>query len=130
MMKNIFSIIIIAALILIVCFISCSKENSQDLSVSASVATCDTVDMKYTINVLPILQAHCYNCHATGNTGASGGVYLDSYASLKVWVDNGYFGGDITHSPGYVGMPYGLPMLDTCDINIIISWLNNGAQNN
>jgi hypothetical protein len=27
-------------------------------------------------------------------------------------------------------MPYGSPKLDDCDINKIISWVNNGAQDN
>jgi len=92
--------------------------------------TCDTVDMKYSSNIVPILQAHCYVCHGNVNTGGSGGINLDGYENLIKWVNNGYFLGNVRHDPGYVGMPYKMPKLDTCTISKMESWVNHGAPNN
>jgi hypothetical protein len=109
--------------------ISCSKSSEDKLQNNGG-GSCDTTDMKYTANVLPILQANCYSCHGNGNTAGSGGISLDGYANLKQYADNGFLAGNITHSPGYVGMPYGLPKLPDCEINTILDWINRGAQNN
>jgi hypothetical protein len=47
---------------------------------------------------------------------------------------NGTYGGyliaDITHSSGYTGMPYMKPKLDSCSINQIVAWKEQGAFNN
>ena len=127
-MKNRFFIISGFTGFVLLLLISCSKT-SEDKLVSSRVSGCDTANMQYTANVLPILQANCYSCHGNGSTDGSGGIHLDSYASLKQYADNGYLRGNITHAPGYIGMPYGLPKMDDCSINKILDWINRGAQN-
>ncbi|HVY74595.1 MAG TPA: hypothetical protein VG890_07180 [Puia sp.] len=107
---------------------SCSKANEEELS-GGSGGSCDTTGMKYTANVVPILQMNCYSCHGEGNTSGSGGIRLDTYDNLKVYADNGYLVGNITHAPGYVGMPFGQPKMDDCSINTIVDWVNRGAPN-
>ena len=131
-MKNRYSIPLIGGLILLCGALSCSKQNVANLTpvVPVTPSGCDTVNMKYTANVIPVLQANCYSCHGSGSTGGSGGISLDGYVAIKHWADNGRLIGDITHADGFVGMPFGRPKLDTCSINKIISWVNNGAQNN
>ena len=132
-MKNKYSISVIGGLILLCGALSCSKQNEGNLTPVVPVtppSACDTSNMKYTANVLPILQANCYSCHGSGSTGGSGGISLDGYAAIKRWADNGTLVGTITHADGFVAMPYGKPKLDTCSINKIISWVKNGAQNN
>lgn len=109
--------------------ISCSKSSEDKLNNNGGSA-CDTVNMKYATDVLPILQANCYSCHGNGNTAGSGGISLDSYDGLKKYADNGYLAGNITHAAGYIGMPYGLPKLPDCEINTILDWIKRGAQNN
>jgi hypothetical protein len=47
-----------------------------------------------------------------------------------MYADNGDLIGNITHAPGHVPMPYGLPKLPDCEINKFIDWVNNGALNN
>lgn len=106
---------------------SCTK-GSQD--VLSGGATCDTVGMQYTANVVPILQENCYSCHGTGNTAGSGGILLEGFANIKPYATNGQLVGNVTHAPGYVPMPYGLPKLPDCEVNTIVDWVNNGAQNN
>ena len=106
---------------------SCTKS-SQDIL--GGTQSCDTVNMKYTEDVVPILSANCYSCHGTGNTAGSGGILLEGYANLQKWANDGYLVGNVTHAPGYIGMPYGLPELPSCEVNTIVDWVNNGAQNN
>lgn len=123
---NKFLIAVVGSLALIA--LSCSKTSEQALDPSTS--SCDTVNMKYSANVVPILQSICYDCHSLTTNGISGGIILEGYSNLKFRVDNGDLIGAITHAPGYTPMPFELPKLSDCDINTIRSWINNGAQNN
>lgn len=93
-------------------------------------SVCETQNMSYVNNILPILKNNCYSCHSTGNSVGSTGVLLNNYDSLMTYVTNGYLIGDITHSAGFVAMPYMKPKLDTCSINQISAWVNQGAPNN
>jgi hypothetical protein len=118
-----------AALItMVMAMASCAKENDETLMAQEQNNTCDTVNMKYSVNVVPILSANCYSCHANGIVNA--GVTLDSYANVIQQVPNGFIIGAITHAPGFVPMPYGLPQLSPCDIAIIKAWIDEGAPNN
>ena len=117
------------------CFflISCSKTNEVTQSSSSSSSTgsaggCDTVNMKYAANVLPIIQANCYSCH--GNGLSTDGISLDSYDKLKKQADNGNLTNVITHANGYPAMPYNEPKLADCDINKIKDWIARGTNNN
>lgn len=112
-----------------VAVVACSKENEQNLTPPViGVPACDTVNIKLAANVAPILNTYCYNCH--GNGRAQGGVKLDVYAELKLWVNSGDLLGAITHATGYSPMPKGGSKLSDCDINKIKAWINRGALNN
>ena len=137
-MKNRFVITLLIVAVPTLFYISCSKSSADQQPPVVTPApggggtttTCDTEDMKYATNVVPILQARCYSCHGGGNTGGSGGISLDNYNSLKTYADNGILKGNITHAPGFVGMPYLQAKMDDCTINKILDWINRGAQNN
>ena len=127
--------IAIAAAVIIFYAIGCSKSNDVTLATGGPGTTppppaCDTINMKYAANVIPILQASCYSCHGASNNGGSGGIILDNYANLKKWADNGTLVGNITHAAGFVPMPYGQAKISDCNINKIISWVKNGAEDN
>lgn len=92
-------------------------------------ATCDTVNMKYSTDIVPILTANCYVCHG-GNASNSGGRKFDSHALLLNYVNSGKLVKAITHSSGATPMPYQLPKLPECTINKIKAWVNRGAPNN
>lgn len=103
---------------------------------------CNTSNMSYEFNIKPILKNNCYTCHSNGNTAGSYGILLDSYDNLvtRGWVnpfnaDKSILVGDIEHWPpdstyNYVPMPYMKHKLDTCSINQIVAWINQGALNN
>ena len=46
---------------------ACKKENEETLiNKQGGPGVCDTANMKYTVNVLPIIQNNCYSCHGNG----------------------------------------------------------------
>jgi hypothetical protein len=106
----------------------CAKENEEHLS--GGTGGCDTLDVSYSLQIVPILQNNCYTCHGAGSNSGSGGINLSTYTALKVYADNGYLVGNVSHAPGYIGMPYGLPKLPDCEVNTITAWVNQGSKNN
>ncbi|PSL31982.1 c-type cytochrome [Chitinophaga ginsengisoli] len=114
--------------------VSCSKDNEQDITNNnpnppdGGNNSCDTANMQYTRDVLPIISGSCYSCHGNGNV--SGGVSLGNYAGLKTQADNGNLLHVINHDAGYPAMPQGGSKLSDCNINKIRSWINHGALNN
>lgn len=121
--KSFFFLLMITGVVLV----SCSKQ-SEDVLKGQVTVTCDTVSMKYSTNVLPILAANCYSCHANGIV--NGGVSLDGYSSVVKQVSNGNLVAAITHAAGVVPMPYNGGKLSDCDIAIIKAWINEGTPNN
>lgn len=91
---------------------------------------CDTADMKYQANVVPILTTYCYGCHGTNTNSGSMGIVLEGYDNLKAKADNGALLGVINHASGFPAMPKDGSKLSACNIDKITSWVNNGAKNN
>jgi cytochrome c553 len=132
-MKKVFLPLITLIVVCSLFIISCSKDNEAALlnpggGDNPPGGSCDTVNMKYAANIVPIISNNCYNCH--GNGTAMGGISLDNYAKLKAQADNTNLIGAITHANGYSPMPQGGGKLSDCDINKIKSWIANGTQNN
>lgn len=107
---------------------SCTKQNEETLKAQGGGVTCDTAGMKYSTDVLPILQANCYRCHGNGNV--TGGITLDGYAAVVTQVNSGNLIGAITHAAGYTPMPFDGGKLSDCDIAKIKAWINEGTPNN
>jgi hypothetical protein len=130
-MKKIISISFTIIGIVVIGMMSCSKA-SEDLLQSSSPIPCDTTSIKYSTDVVPILQNNCYTCHGTNSNDGSGGIVLEGYANLSPWAFNGVLVGNITHAPGFnpMPMPIGTPMLPDCEINTITAWVNQGVLNN
>lgn len=133
--------------LLLLCFVpvfflgSCTSENL--------VSVCDTLNMSYSQNVVPILKNNCYSCHSTGNIVGSNGILLDNLKNVQGWAtiiiidstnypgtaDSSYLVGNIKHFPPsssihFTPMPYMKHSLDNCSINQIAAWVNQGAKNN
>lgn len=84
--------------------------------------------VSYTNDVLPVISPSCLGCH--DQAGNAGGIVFDTYAGLKVVVDNGTFEGAINHRAGFDAMPRNASKLPDCTLEIIQSWIDNGAPNN
>jgi hypothetical protein len=104
---------------------SCVKSSVEVLS-----GSCDTVNMKYKTDILPIISDACYRCHGNGNTVFGDGVNLEGYINLSAWANiGGKLEGNITHAKGFIAMPYDQPKLPDCEVNKIVDWINRGAKN-
>lgn len=107
-------------------FTGCSKTSEDQLNGSS---TCDTTNVKYSVQVVNILNANCYACHK-GSGVATSGIDLGDYAHFMVQVSNGNVRHAITWDGKAFPMPYNLPQLPSCEIETILAWINAGAQNN
>ena len=104
---------------------SCSKESADKL---AGNTTCDTTGVSYSKQILPILQDNCYTCHQGSNPPS--GIDLSDFSVLQSHVKNGDLKSAVTHTGNVTPMPYGLPMLPSCEVNTIVAWVDQGALNN
>ncbi|MDO3627002.1 hypothetical protein [Mucilaginibacter sp. BT774] len=90
---------------------------------------CLVSNITYSSSVVGILQTNCYSCHS-GSASAGGGIKLDNYTSLKIYVTNGQLMNSINHTGGIPAMPLSGSQLSACDILTIKTWINNGTPNN
>lgn len=111
--------------IVLLFFSSCYYDNEEELYPNTN---CDTSMVTYSGEVLDILNLNCMSCHSAAVN--QGGVTLEGYANLKIYVDNGKFLGAIRHDSGFSQMPQGAPQLPTCNIEKIEAWINQGAPDN
>jgi hypothetical protein len=103
----------------------CSKQSADKL---AGTSNCDTANVSYSIQIVNILQNNCYSCHS-GATPPTG-IRLDTYANLKIFVNNGFFVSAVDHDGTVTPMPYGGAELPSCEVNTIEAWVHQGAPNN
>ena len=105
----------------------CAWENEETLYPESGL--CDTLDVSYSEDVVPILANSCYECHSNANApdfsyGNAFEDYEDAYAYSNSIL------GAINHQEGFPAMPQGADKLDTCSISVIEAWVNNGAPDN
>lgn len=112
----------------ILLFISaCYWENEADLFPGSDA--CDTLDVSFSEEVVPILSTNCYACHSNENApDYSFGIALEDHAD--VLASSELIVGAIKHLDGYPAMPKNADQLDSCNILIIGSWVNQGSRDN
>ena len=96
------------------------------LNNSCEGGPCDSVNVTFSVTVWPIIKEYCYGCHS-GPT-PQGNVKLDNYFSISAQSQTIF--GVITHSPGYIPMPYNGQKLNNCYIAQIKKWIDDGTPNN
>jgi len=89
---------------------------------------CDSDDISYSEDVLPLLQTHCMVCHS--QMANFGNINLEGYDQVLVHVANGGLLGSIRGDDGWSLMPQGRPTLLDCNVEKIESWIEDGAPNN
>ena len=124
-MKTYLLILIPIILVALMLSSGCYYDNEEELY---PTDTCNTSDMSYSADVLPILEDNCYSCH--NQAGNQGGITLEGYSNLKTYVDNGKLLGAIKHEDGFSAMPQGEPQLAECQIAKIEAWIDQGASDN
>jgi len=112
-----------------VMMISCYKDNEEDLY--PLISDCDTTDMFYATDIVPVISNFCYACHGSSNyTSLGGNIELEGYGNLKIQVDNGLFSGSIIQDGSASFMPRNANKLNACTISQITAWIEQGAKNN
>jgi hypothetical protein len=109
----------------------CYYDKAELVYPPTTGTSCDTTTtMKYSTDVVSILQANCYVCHS-GNAGAGAGYKLDTYTGVKLMADNGRLVRAIMHTgPSNTHMPQGGAKLPECNIAKIRTWIRMGTLNN
>ena len=105
---------------------SCYYDNEESLY--PGPINCDTLNVTYTLTIVPILEANCTNCH--NQQIPSGQVILDNYTDLYKSVENGSFEGTVNHYSGFPPMPQNRGKLSDCKLSKINIWLRDGAADN
>ena len=85
---------------------------------------CDTVNVKYSTHIQPIITQNCLGCHS------STGTLLTNYTQVNAKVTDGKLYCSITWSSGCLQMPRGGAKLSDCKIRAIKMWIDSGAPNN
>lgn len=99
----------------------CSKPTGTD--------SCDTTNVTYRKDILPILHNYCFPCHSNGNMAFSNNTGYNFQQGDSLGYSYFKFDGDIVvhnvrHDPGYIGMPYLQPRLPQCEIDKLVAWFN------
>ncbi|TVR85938.1 MAG: hypothetical protein EA411_11750 [Saprospirales bacterium] len=105
--------------------IGCESENIEEYFADVE---CPTDNVSFHADVRPILDSHCNDCH--NSTAQLGGIILDAYEDVLLYVHNDRLLGSIKHLPGFSPMPQIGSMLDDCSIDQIEAWIQSGAPDN
>lgn len=106
----------------------CTYKNEEELY---PVSDCDTVGVAYFAVVQPLIQASCYSCHSSSNATALGaGIDLESFTTLKAYVNASRLLCAIKHEAGCSAMPKGGLQMSACTILKIEAWVAAGALEN
>ena len=105
---------------------ACTWENEEDLF---GIDLCDTLDVSYSRDVVPILAGSCYECHSNSNApDFAQGIAFEDYKDAFSYSTS--IVGAINHEDGFPAMPKGAGKLDSCSISVIEAWVNQGAPDN
>lgn len=115
----------IPILLIIFSFSACYYDNEQDIK---GVVDCDTSAVKYSVQIVKIMNDNCNNCHSTAAN--AGGVILDNYNAIKGYALDGSLYGSVSHNSKYSAMPKGAAKMSDCNIATIKAWVDAGALNN
>ena len=133
--------LILITLCCIAGFYSCYYDKADIINPSSNL--CDTTVVSYANDIAPIIQENCTSCHSTNAaaSGLGGSIPLDTYNSLQADVALGWLlpavnwqinllpaSASASFSPQ--NMPQNLPQLNSCQLNKLNAWVNQGAKNN
>ena len=118
--------VIIAVIIIAAFSFSCRNDSHEGLFPELGI--CDTTDVSYNNDIVPVMTNNCYSCHSAGSN--TSGILLDDYQALSSLIEDGRILGAIQHQEGYLPMPLNADKLDECSIDKFQAWINQGADNN
>ncbi|MGE5317060.1 MAG: hypothetical protein ACM3ME_03625 [Chloroflexota bacterium] len=89
---------------------------------------CDSVNVTFTADVLPIMETYCKGCHS--GSQPRGKFLLTDYPTVKAAVEGGRMMGAVRWQNGYLKMPENGDQLSACNIAILQKWINLGMLDN
>lgn len=104
---------------------ACYYDSEEELYGTAP-ANCDTVGVRYSVEVKAIFDAQCARCHVPGSAQYSG-IPMGDHAQLAKFAKNGKLVGRINNVSNPMP-PSGL--MAACDRARIEAWVRAGAPNN
>jgi len=105
-----------------------SRIDTMDADTTVTVDSCDTENVRFSVEIQTILESGCISCH---NVAApSAGIRLDSYDLVVQEAESGRLLGSIRWEPAYVNMPFGGAQLSDCAIEQMELWIADGMPNN
>lgn len=112
-------------------FIGCTYSK-KEVDYPVVVTTCDTMGVRFSTTLMPLLNAKCNTSGCHDAASAAGGWPLNDYAAVKFLMDNGrqIFLNSIEHVNTSSPMPKGEAKLSDCEIIKIKAWINAGALQN
>jgi len=115
-------------LIAVVVTAGCSWDDEETFYPELQI--CDTLDVSFAMDVVPIMAMNCYSCHSNANAPEfTSGFALEDHADVSA--SSIRIVGAINHNDGFLAMPRGgAGKLDTCSINTIEAWVNSGSPDN
>lgn len=105
---------------------SCFYDSEEELY--PNPPACDTLNVSYSGDVVPILQNRCYSCHGNGTTVSV--IEFEGHSDLLTVIANRNLLGAIKRESGVIAMPQGADKLPDCEILIIEAWIHQGKLNN
>ncbi|NNC83915.1 MAG: hypothetical protein HKN79_10080 [Flavobacteriales bacterium] len=99
-------------------------QGAQDNSCSS----CDTTEVTFAQTIYPIIELKCQGCHSGAQP--SSGLSLEDYGDISTIAISGALYSSITGSNGYPLMPYNSNALPACEIDLIQTWILEGAPDN
>ena len=103
-------------------------QGAEDLKCDKDLEGCDTISVSFSEFVFPTLKNNCTGCHS--GEIPFGGISLDTYENILPLAISGRISAAISWDPGAPQMPFNSDKLDECTIDKIISWVENGAEEN
>lgn len=104
------------------------NQGALNLTCDANAGGCDTTNISYANDIVPILTNSCVGCHSTGNPSTS--VSLDNFNGVQAVALSGQLYGSLSWQSGYSPMPKNGNQLANCEIEKIKAWIDAGALNN
>lgn len=120
----------VLAFVLVLGMAACNNDNYEELYPSASGGGCDTTDMSFSTDIMPIMNQYCATSGCHTSTVRAGGYDFTMHSGVTLAVNNSRLLGAIKQQGGFSPMPQGMAKLSDCDISKIEAWINAGAPNN
>ena len=109
--------------VVVVFAVGCTYDNLQSLGTPED---CETFDVRYGLDILPLVSDHCQGCHSGG--APSAGIGFDAHADIAMFAE--IMLDRMDRNPGDPLLMPQSGKLDSCSIAKFSAWIDAGKPNN